>query len=117
MGLGSPRTRVLRIARSSGLIGCMTQFERWTLHTPLSDPMEHLGVISEFPSDIGALNRIIQGLLVHSDWLTVYGLDDAAYRTVSRNTLPVAERLDAILANGNQDLRTPRPPDKRAVGT
>jgi hypothetical protein len=83
----------------------------------MSDPAGHTGLVAELPPDIGALNGIIQGLLVHSDWLTAYGLDGADYRTVSRNTLPVADRLDAILAIDPSDLQTPRPPGRRAVGT
>lgn len=95
----------------------MANLGRWTKHTPMSDPAGHAGRVAELPSDIGALNRIVQGLLIHSDWLTAYGLDEADYRTVSRETLPVADRLGAILASNAQDLRTPRPPGERAVGT
>lgn len=83
----------------------------------MSDPAGHAGLVAELPSDIGALSSIIQGLLVHSDWLSAYGLDDADYRTISRNTLPVADQLDTILANNSQDLAIPRPPGQRAVGT
>jgi hypothetical protein len=95
----------------------MENVERWTEHSPMSDPAGHIGLVAELPSDIAALNSIIQGLLVHSDWLTSYGLANADYRTVSRDTLPVADRLGTILANDAQDLRTPRLPAKRAVGT
>lgn len=95
----------------------MENVERWIAHSAMSDPAGHTGRIAELPSDIGALNSIVQGLLVHSDWLTVYGLDDADYRTVSRDTLPVVDRLDALLANDPQALRIPRSPGKRAVGT
>ncbi len=83
----------------------------------MSDPAGHTGLAAELSPNIGTLNGIVQGLLVHSDWLTAYGLDSADYRTVSRDTLPVADRLDTILAIDSQDLRTPRPPGKRAVGT
>jgi hypothetical protein len=95
----------------------MANFERWTKHTPMSDPADHAASVAELPSDIGALNGVIQGLLIHSDWLTAYGLDEADYRTVSRDTLPVADRLGASLASDRQDLRTPRSPDMRAAGT
>jgi hypothetical protein len=95
----------------------MKNLDSWTKHSPMTDPASHADLIAELPSDIGALNSIIQGLLVHSDWLTAYGLDDADYRDVSRNTLSVAERLDAILASDPQHLRTPRAPGRCAVGT
>jgi hypothetical protein len=83
----------------------------------MSDPAGHICLVAGLPPDIGTLNGIIQGLLVHSDWLTAYGLDGADYLTVSRDTLPVAGRLAVILALDAQDLRTPRPLGKRAVGT
>jgi hypothetical protein len=79
----------------------------------MSDPAAHTSIVAELPSGIGTLNSVIQGLLIHSDWLAAYGLDLAYYRTVSRDTLPVADRLAAILANDAQDLRAPRPPGKR----
>jgi hypothetical protein len=100
-----------------GLTRRMENVERWTKHSAMSDPAGHIGLVATLPTDIGALNSIIQGLLVHSDWLTVYGLDGSDYRTVSRTTMPIADRIDAILADDAQDLRTPRPPGKRAVGT
>ena len=95
----------------------MENLERWTTHSPMSDPAGHAGLIVGLPSDIGALNRIIQSLLVHTDWLTAYGLDNADFQASSRDTLPVADRLGAILANDPRDLQTPRPPAGRAIGT
>jgi hypothetical protein len=95
----------------------MANVESWAKHSPMSDPGDHAGLIAGLPSGIGALNSIVQGLLVHSDWLAEYGLDTADYRAVSRDTLPVADRLDTILATDSQDLRTPRSPGQRAVGT
>ena len=91
--------------------------ERWADHTPMSDPEGHAAVIADLSANIGLLNGFVQGVLVHSDWLNAYGLDDADYRTVSRATLPVAERLDAIFEKDAQHLQIPRPPSKRAVGT
>jgi hypothetical protein len=95
----------------------MPNFKRWADHSPMSDPAGHAVVIADLPSDIAILNGIVQGVLVHSDWLTAYGLDDAHYRTVSRATLPVAERLDSIFEKNAQPLQIPRPPGQRAVGT
>jgi hypothetical protein len=53
--------------------------------------------LPELPSDVGALSRAVQGLLVHSEWLTAYGLGEADFRTVSPNTLLVADHLHATL--------------------
>jgi hypothetical protein len=95
----------------------MADADRWTQHSLMSDPAGHTRRVAVLPSDISALNGVIQGLLIHSDWLTAYALDAADYRTVSRDTLPVADRLDGILATDAKDLRAPRAPGERAVGT
>jgi hypothetical protein len=95
----------------------MHSVERWTDHSPMTDPVGYAAVIAELPSDITALNGIIQGVLVHSDWLAAYGLDDARYGAVSRDTLPVGERLDGIFERDARRLHIPRPPSKRAIGT
>ena len=63
------------------------------------------------------MNRVVQGLLIHSDWLAAYGLDETGFQGISRATLPVADRLRAIFTADKQQLRLPRPPGGRAVGT
>jgi hypothetical protein len=68
----------------------MPNFKRWADHNPISDPAGHAAVIADLSSDIGILNGIVQGVLVHSDWLTAYGLDDACYRTVATAVSPKA---------------------------
>jgi hypothetical protein len=83
----------------------------------MSDPAACNWCVAGLPPGIAALNGVVQGLLVHSDWLTAYGLDEADYRGISRDTLAVADRLSAILAADPQELQSPRPPARRAVGT
>jgi len=83
----------------------------------MSDPARHAAVIAGLPSDIRVLNGIIHGFLVHSDWLAGYGLDEASYHNASRETLPVANRLDGVFADDAQPLQIRRPPGKRAIGT
>jgi hypothetical protein len=95
----------------------MTGVERWIEHGPMSDPGDFGSILTRLPSDVGAINRTIQGLLIHSDWLTAYGVDEKSFGGVSRQTLPVAERLAAILGRDARPLDIPRPPEQRAVGT
>jgi hypothetical protein len=83
----------------------------------MSDPGCYAAVVAELSSDVGVLNGIIQGVLVHSDWLTEYGLDKACFRSASRTTLPIADRLDSIFEKDAQHLQIRRPPGKRAIGT
>jgi hypothetical protein len=95
----------------------MDDVERWIDHSRTSDPAGHAAAIADLPSDIGVLNAIVQGVLVHADWLTEYGVDGTQLHAASRMTLPVAERLDDILQRDGQGLQIRRPPDRRAIGT
>ena len=50
------------------------------------------------PEDIEALLAVVRGLFVHCDYLSLYGLDETALATASRETLPLEGRLEKILA-------------------
>jgi len=89
----------------------------WIEHGPLTDPGEHAALVAGLPDDVGALHGIVQGLLVHSDWLASYGLDADRMGNVSRTTLPVADRLGDILSRDPSAIQVARPPARRAVGT
>jgi hypothetical protein len=91
--------------------------ERWLAHSRMSDPGRHAGAISALPAGIGALNEIIQGALVHSDWVREYGLDERRLDAKARTTLPVVERLDDVLSRDQQPLEVRRPAAKRSTGT
>ena len=95
----------------------MNGVERWIEHGAMSDPGDFASTLTRLPSDIDAINRTIQGLLIHSDWLTAYGMDERAFSAESRQTLPVAKRLAAILGRDARPLDVQRLPDQRAVGT
>jgi hypothetical protein len=81
----------------------------------MSDPAGHAAVIAALPSDIGALNGIVQGVLIHAECVAAYGVDDAG--PFSRTTLPIADRLDSIFEKDAQHLLIQRVPGQRAVGT
>ncbi|TPM37506.1 transglutaminase domain-containing protein [Mesorhizobium sp. B2-3-4] len=99
--------------------------DRWVAHGEMSDPGRHAASIAVLPADVGALNEIIQGVLVHSDWAKEYGLDAATPRrrdaatpgAPARRTMPIAERLDDILNRDPRAFEARRPPDKRSTGT
>ena len=71
----------------------------------------------QLPSDVVSLSRITHGLLVHAEWLSAYGVSASAFPTISRTTLPVAQRLGALLELDKRALDEPRRPAQRAVGT
>lgn len=85
-------------------------------HGGFSDPGRHGDAVTALPDDIGALANVVRGLLIHSGWLHLYDLtpDDV---TMSRETLPIAQRLDAVLALQSDPLPRARPARRRAVGT
>jgi hypothetical protein len=91
--------------------------ERWIRHCAMSDPGRHDAAVAELPSSVGALNGVVQGLLIHSDWLGAYGVNESQFARVSRETLPVAERLALILECDPRPLHMRRPPARRSVGT
>lgn len=90
---------------------------RWIGHSRMSDPGDHAAHIAELPADLGALNRVVQGLLIHADWLGAYDVDAHEFRNNSRTTLPVADRLAEVLAADPRPLRVPRLPRRRSAGT
>jgi hypothetical protein len=90
---------------------------RWLAHSSMSDPGGHAGVVADLPADLGALNAIVQGVMVHSSWVKEYGLDPVVLSTTARKTLPIAERLDDVMVRDSRALDLPRPAGRRSVGT
>jgi hypothetical protein len=91
--------------------------DRWIGRSEMTDPGRHRDGIAGLPSEVGLLNGVIQGLLVHSDWLASYGLDETHRVGDSRKTLAIADRLDAILARDGSPSGVARPPERRGMGT
>jgi len=83
----------------------------------MSNPGGHAIALADLPCDLRRFNDLIQGVLVHSDWLEEYGLDRSHLRATSRITLPVADRLADILKRDPSPLETRCVPRRRAIGT
>lgn len=95
----------------------MENRERWKTHSRMSDPGNGVLCFDGLPSDVGALCGIVQGLLVHSDWIAAYGVSEEQFGSVSRETLPLAARLKQLAELDAGVLTVERTADKRAVGT
>jgi Transglutaminase-like superfamily len=95
----------------------MAGVERWMGHSRMSDPADHASLIAELPSRVGALNQVVQGLLIHVDWLDAYGVGRDQLHPDARTTLPVADRLTDILAADARPLSAPRSPEWKSAGT
>lgn len=91
------------------------EVERWLGHTPMTDPGHHAGIIRALPPDLATLTGVVQGVLIHGDCLPEYGLPTSHAR--SRATLPVAVRLDHIVARFPAPLGAARPPQLREIAT
>jgi hypothetical protein len=90
---------------------------RWAGHTRMSHPGKHALLVADLPSGIGPLISVVQGLLIHSDWLDAYPIEKERFSGMSRETLPIADRLSRILENSALPLHVTRPPCDRSVGT
>lgn len=95
----------------------MADVDRWIAHSTMSDPGSHAATVAALPTGIGALNALIQGILVHADWAQDYGLDPATLDAKARRTLLVAERLDDVHRREPLPLATRRLAEKRSTGT
>jgi hypothetical protein len=91
--------------------------ERWIGHSRMSDPGSHAARIADLPREVGALNRAVQGLLIHVDWLGAYGVAADQVRAHTRATLPMADRLAEIVDADARPLLAPRLPKLRSVAT
>jgi hypothetical protein len=91
--------------------------ERWLRHSLMTDPGDQAFLLDGLPADVAALCRIIQGLLIHSDWLSAYDVPPPNAGASSRETLPLAQRLRRIIEADPGPLTVPRATGGRAVGT
>lgn len=95
----------------------MENIERWTGHSAMSGLGRYEGTAAKLPAGVAALNRVVQGVIIHTDWLHAYGVDPSRFERVSRDTLPVAERLALVLDGDDRELAANRAPAQRSVGT
>jgi hypothetical protein len=95
----------------------MENVKRWINHSAMSDIGRHDAAVAALPANVGALLRAVQGVIIHTEWLHAYGLDLSRFERVSRDTLPVAERLTLVLNGDSRELSTCRAPAQRTVGT
>ena len=94
------------------------QSEYYATHGAFTDPKHHRVLLEGLPRDVATLCRMIQGVLIHDDaGLRLYGSPPLSFRRASRETRPVWQRLDAILAAGAAPLCEARQPFERSVGT
>ena len=87
---------------------------RWASHSEFTSPGVHGRALAAIGPDPERAAAAIQGLLIHGGALDVYGLPRESF---DRATLPVEDRLAAILAADDRPLEEARTPEGRAMGT
>jgi len=90
--------------------------ERWLRHGPMTEPGSQAGLFDGLPTEIGALCRIVQGVLIHTDWISAYGLPEPL-PAPSRETLPLSRRLRRIAEADPRPLSVQRSAGNRSPGT
>ncbi len=83
----------------------------------MSDPGEQAAALLALPDALSGVLEALQGLLLHVDELRLYGLSPCQVRDLSRETLPVAERLRRIMESDQTPLGISRRPADRAPVT
>jgi hypothetical protein len=91
--------------------------QRWMQQTPMSDPAQQAFLLENLPADVGELCRIVQGVLIHLEWIAAYGLSATDLARPSRETLSLSDRLRGVANAGPQPLAQPRQPKARSPGT
>ncbi|WP_342616287.1 transglutaminase domain-containing protein [Rhodoferax sp. GW822-FHT02A01] len=82
----------------------------------MTDPKEIEALIAQLPDGIQPLCAVVQGLLIHGELLAVYGVVEAP-AVFSRDTMPLAARLQQIQEMDPRRLDIPRGPRERSIGT
>jgi len=80
-----------------------------------NDPGRFAPLLEDLPRDVGALAKIVQGLLIHEHMTEAYGVQLPAERHGEAHVRPVAAILDKIVADDPRPLAAARAPDDRYV--
>jgi hypothetical protein len=71
--------------------------------------------LGDVPTDLEALRRVVQGLLVHRDWAPAYGITGDAIRLDEQNLRSTAEVLRRAFEIRSDPISVPRPPIDRVL--
>jgi hypothetical protein len=81
----------------------------------LSATGRHAARFDGLPRDVGALARIVQGLLIHEHMTEAYGVKLPQDRHAEAHVRPVEGMIERIVANDPRPLTDSRAPDGRYV--
>src|SRR5215208_5163147 len=94
----------------------MTDLAYFANYGKMTDPGSYANLYSDLLSDIPALVRTVQGLVVHVFWGERYGLNLTEERKADVQLRSMERRLARTLGLDPGALTTPRPNEKKIVG-
>ncbi len=94
----------------------MTDLTYFAQHGKITDPGPYASLYADLPTDIPALVRVVQGLLVHIFWAGSYGLSLSEERKAEVQLRTMQRRLERTLELDASPLSTTRPNEKKIVG-
>jgi hypothetical protein len=90
--------------------------ERYRTPIAMSDPGCHADLFNGLPSDVGALAKIVQGLLIHQHIAPAYGVTLSNDQQAQSHIRAVERILGDIAARDNRALSAARAINERQVG-
>ncbi|MBT4889185.1 MAG: transglutaminase [Rhodospirillales bacterium] len=91
--------------------------EHYKNHGSWTNPGQFDLLIKPLPDDVEALAHVVQNLFIHSDYISLYGLEDEDFLSSSRGTLSIESRLKNIVATNKSPLEVNRCPQERTFTT
>ncbi len=88
----------------------------YTQPGPMTDPGPYAHLFDGLPTDIPALVKTLQGVMVHIFWAGSYGLELTDERKAEVNLRTVEKQLARILELDDRPLTEARPHERKLVG-
>lgn len=93
-----------------------TAWHVYASHGLITEPGDQTALFQALPTDIPALCRIVQGLMIHVFWANQYGVQLTPEREAEVQLRYVPRQLERLLELDARPLTVARPPDRRLVG-
>jgi hypothetical protein len=94
----------------------MTDLTYFARYGKITHPGPYANLYTDLPSDIPALVKVVQGLMVHIFWAESYGLKLSEERKTEVQLRTMERRLRRTLELDPSPLGVPRPNEKKIVG-
>ena len=88
----------------------------YAAHGVMTDPRDQAPLLEGLPTDLLGLCQVVQGLMIHSGEIELYGVDLSKVQRKEVNIRPVAELLRQINKLDPRPLTEPRPAGERLAG-